>query len=58
MEFTRLSAPTLKELFVKHFYPYFKDLVDYVDSLGVPALLHSCGNITAYLDLIAETKVK
>ena len=47
-----------KDLFVKHFYPYFKDLVDYVDSLGVPALLHSCGNITAYLDLIAETKVK
>ena len=47
-----------KDLFVKHFHPYFKDLVNYVDSLGVPALLHSCGNIMAYLDLIAETKVK
>jgi uroporphyrinogen decarboxylase len=32
--------------------------VDYVDSLGVPALLHSCGNISAYLDLLAETKIK
>jgi uroporphyrinogen decarboxylase len=47
-----------KELYLKHFYPYFKDIVDYVDSLGVPALLHSCGCITEYLDLIADTKVK
>jgi len=47
-----------KELYVKHFYPYLRDIVDYVDSLGVPALLHSCGNITEYLDLIADTKVK
>jgi len=28
-----------KEMYVEHFYPYLKDLVDYVDSLGVPALL-------------------
>ncbi len=47
-----------KDLYIKHFYPYFKDLVDYVDSLGVPALLHSCGNIYDYLDLIADTKIK
>jgi uroporphyrinogen decarboxylase len=47
-----------KELYVKHFYPYLNDVVDYVDSLGVPALLHSCGNINGYLDLIADTKVK
>ena len=43
-----------KDLFVKHFYPYFKDLVDYVDSLGVPALLHSCGNINAFVPELVE----
>ncbi|MEI6385452.1 MAG: hypothetical protein WCQ50_02370 [Spirochaetota bacterium] len=47
-----------KDLDIKHFYPYFKDLVDYVDSLGVPALLHSCGCIYEYLDLMAATKIK
>lgn len=47
-----------KDLYIEHFYPYFRDLVDYVDSLGVPALLHSCGCIYDYLDLIADTKIK
>ena len=47
-----------KEMYVEHFYPYLKDLVDYVDSLSVPALLHSCGNIYEYLDLLADTKIK
>lgn len=47
-----------KEQYVEHFYPYLKDLVDYVDSLGVPALLHSCGCIWDYMDLIADTKIK
>lgn len=47
-----------KDLYIKHFYPYFTDLVDYVDSLGVPVLLHSCGRVYEYLDLIAKTKVK
>lgn len=46
-----------KEMYIKHFYPYLKDLVDYVHSLGVPALLHSCGNIYEYLDLLADTKI-
>lgn len=47
-----------RDLYVKHFYPYFRDLVSYVDSLGVPALLHSCGQISEYLDLIADTKIR
>jgi uroporphyrinogen decarboxylase len=34
------------------------DLVDYVDSLGLPALLHSCGRIEDYLDLLAATKLR
>jgi uroporphyrinogen decarboxylase len=32
-------------------------LVDYVASLGVPVLLHSCGHIKAYLDDLAQTKI-
>ncbi len=47
-----------RDLYIKHFYPYLRDLVGYVDSLGVPALLHSCGQITEYLDLLAATKLK
>jgi uroporphyrinogen decarboxylase len=47
-----------KDMYIEHFYPYLKDLVDYVDSLGVPALLHSCGNIYDYMDLLADTKIK
>lgn len=47
-----------KDLYQKHLYPYLKDLVAYVDSLGVPALLHSCGCIYDYLDLLADTKLK
>ena len=47
-----------KDLYINRFYPYLRDLSDYVDSLGVPALLHSCGNIYDYLDLIADTKIQ
>ena len=39
------------------FLPYIADLADYIDSLGVPVLLHSCGNINAYLDDLAKTKI-
>lgn len=47
-----------KDLYRKHIYPYLVDLCDYVDSLGLPGLLHSCGNINEYLDLLAETKIR
>ncbi len=47
-----------KDLFQKYLYPHLRDLADYVDSLGVPALLHSCGNIHDYLDLVADTKIR
>ena len=33
--------------------PPFVEIVDYVDSLGVPALLHSCGHISEYLEDLA-----
>jgi uroporphyrinogen decarboxylase len=43
--------------FREHCLPYLNELIDYVDSLGVPVLLHSCGNINAYLDDLAQTKI-
>lgn len=45
------------EHFREHILPYFNELVDYIDGLGVPALLHSCGNINQYLDDISQTKI-
>jgi uroporphyrinogen decarboxylase len=45
------------EDFREHCLPYLNELVDYVDGLGVPVLLHSCGNINAYLDDLARTKI-
>jgi len=41
----------------KYLLPPFVELVDYIDSLGVPSLLHSCGHISAYLDDLAQTKI-
>ena len=36
--------------FRKLLFPYLADLVTYIDRLGVPVLLHSCGHIKDYLD--------
>jgi uroporphyrinogen decarboxylase len=44
--------------FREYVLPYFAELADYVDSLGVPALLHSCGCMKDYLPDIAQTKIK
>lgn len=44
--------------FRKYVLPYFAELVEYVDGLGVPVLLHSCGCIKDYLPDIAQTKIK
>jgi uroporphyrinogen decarboxylase len=45
------------EHYRKYFLPPFVELVNYIDSLGVPVLLHSCGHITDYLDDLAQTKI-
>jgi len=45
------------EDFREHCLPYLNDLIEYVDGLGVPVLLHSCGNINAYLDDLAQTRI-
>ena len=41
----------------KYVLPPFVELVDYVAALGAPALLHSCGCITAFLDDLSQTKI-
>ncbi len=51
------SAFFSNEDFQEHFLPYLDELVNYIDGLGVPVLLHSCGNINAYLDDLAKTKI-
>jgi uroporphyrinogen decarboxylase len=45
------------ELFKEHVLPNFAELVEYINGLGVPVLLHSCGCITQYLDDLAQTKI-
>jgi uroporphyrinogen decarboxylase len=46
---------------LEHFHEYFLppliELTDYIDSLDVPVLLHSCGNINEYLDDLTLTKI-
>lgn len=37
--------------------PYIAELAEAIDNLGVPALLHSCGHISDYLDDLAQTRI-
>ena len=43
--------------FRKYYLPYLAELVEYVDNLGVPVLLHCCGRFTDYLPDLAQTKI-
>ncbi len=45
------------EQFRKYFLPPLVELVEYIHSLNVPVLLHSCGHIADYLDDLAQTKI-
>jgi uroporphyrinogen decarboxylase len=45
------------EHFRKLYLPYLAELAEYIDGLGVPVLLHSCGRIMDYLPDLAETKI-
>lgn len=45
------------EHYREYLLPPFVELVDYIDSLGVPSLLHSCGRISDYLEDLAQTKI-
>jgi uroporphyrinogen decarboxylase len=43
--------------FREHYFPYLADLAEFVDSLGVPVLLHCDGQINGYLPDLAQTKL-
>ena len=45
------------EHYRRYMLPPFAELVEYVNGLGVPVLLHSCGHITDYLDDLAQTRI-
>jgi uroporphyrinogen decarboxylase len=45
------------DLFRRYLLPYIVEITEYVDGLGVPVLLHSCGCIKQYLDDLAQTKI-
>jgi uroporphyrinogen decarboxylase len=45
------------EHYRRYLLPPFVELVDSIDMLGVPSLLHSCGQISDYLDDLAQTKI-
>ena len=44
------SPKVLKELFM----PYYKEIVDFLHSYDIPVILHSCGDVTRAMPLIAE----
>ena len=48
---TFCSPKTCEEIL----FPYYKELVDYFHSHGLPVVLHSCGNIEGILDQIVAT---
>jgi len=45
------------EHYRRYFLPPCAELVEYVHSLGVPVLFHSCGHIKPYLPDLAQTKI-
>jgi uroporphyrinogen decarboxylase len=45
------------EQFRKYYLPYLVDLAGFIDSLGVPVLLHCCGHFHEYVADLAQTKI-
>jgi len=45
------------EQFQERVLPHIAELAEYIDSLGVPVLLHSCGQINEYLPALTQTKI-
>ena len=48
-----MRLPQFRELY----FPYLDELATSIDSLGVPVLLHCCGNWRDYIDDLAQTKI-
>ncbi len=46
-----------REHYRRYLLPPFAELVEYINGLGVPVLLHACGNINEYLDDLVQTKI-
>lgn len=42
------------EIFREFFYPYYKELIDYTHSLGMHFWLHTCGNVSMFMDMFVE----
>ena len=42
------------QVFAELFFPYYREMVEFFHSLGLPVVLHSCGNVTEALPLIVE----
>ncbi len=45
------------EHFKKLLLPHLVELAEYIDGLGVPVLLHSCGCVKQYLNDLSQTKI-
>lgn len=43
--------------FQKYYLPYLAELVETIDGMGVPVLLHCCGHFSDYLPDLAQTKI-
>ncbi len=44
------SPAMLEELF----FPYYREIVDFIHGYGIPVIFHSCGNITKALPMIVK----
>jgi uroporphyrinogen decarboxylase len=42
------------KVFAELFFPYYREMTDFFHALGLPVVLHSCGNVTEALPLIVE----
>lgn len=42
------------EIFREFFYPYYKELIDHAHSLGLQVWLHTCGDVSMFMDMFVE----
>ena len=54
---TQTSTFFSPEIFDTFFYPYYKQVIDHVHSLGMHFWLHTCGNVEAFIPKFIELGV-
>ena len=54
---TQTSTFFSPEIFDTFFYPYYKQVIDHVHSLGMHFWLHACGNVEAFIPKFIELGV-